>query len=130
MNQERSRINTTPPHSTAETSPPQTNTLHPVYAWFDIALVFPNTISEARDHLANERNWLTLLRLSCTFLLLGLTVLMRIRLPDTTPIDRDFDTLRLFLGFLCIAVGLCLFFGGVGKYFINQHQLIHQTNTL
>lgn len=38
---------------------------------FDYSILISNNISMARDQLANERNWLTWFRLSCTLILLG-----------------------------------------------------------
>lgn len=37
----------------------------------DYSLLVSNNISMARDQLANERNWLTWFRLSCTLIILG-----------------------------------------------------------
>lgn len=39
---------------------------------FDYSILTSNDVSMARDMLANERNWLTWLRLSCTLIILGL----------------------------------------------------------
>lgn len=38
---------------------------------FDYSILVNNDISMARDQLANERNWLTWFRLSCTLIILG-----------------------------------------------------------
>lgn len=40
---------------------------------FDYSIITSNNVSMARDMLANERNWLTWFRLSCTLVILGLT---------------------------------------------------------
>lgn len=40
----------------------------------DYSLLVSNTISMARDQLANERNWLTWFRLSCTLIILGIYI--------------------------------------------------------
>ncbi|CEP08950.1 hypothetical protein [Parasitella parasitica] len=48
----------------------------------DYSLLVSNNVSMARDQLANERNWLTWFRLSCTLIILGFTVLIQFRLPD------------------------------------------------
>jgi uncharacterized membrane protein YidH (DUF202 family) len=37
----------------------------------DYSLIVTNSVSMARDQLANERNWLTWFRLSCTLIILG-----------------------------------------------------------
>lgn len=37
----------------------------------DYSILVNNNISMARDQLANERNWLTWFRLSCTLIILG-----------------------------------------------------------
>lgn len=37
----------------------------------DYSILVSNNISMARDQLANERNWLTWFRLSCTLIILG-----------------------------------------------------------
>lgn len=37
----------------------------------DYSILMSNKISMARDQLANERNWLTWFRLSCTLIILG-----------------------------------------------------------
>lgn len=37
----------------------------------DYSINVSNSISMARDQLANERNWLTWLRISCTLIILG-----------------------------------------------------------
>lgn len=39
----------------------------------DYSILVNNNISMARDQLANERNWLTWFRLSCTLIILGKT---------------------------------------------------------
>lgn len=37
----------------------------------DYSIIVSNDISMARDQLANERNWLTWFRISCTLIMLG-----------------------------------------------------------
>lgn len=37
----------------------------------DYSILVNNSVSMARDQLANERNWLTWFRLSCTLIILG-----------------------------------------------------------
>lgn len=39
--------------------------------YLDYSILVSNNISMARDQLANERNWLTWFRLSCTLIILG-----------------------------------------------------------
>lgn len=40
----------------------------------DYSILVSNNISMARDQLANERNWLTWFRLSCTLIILGKSI--------------------------------------------------------
>lgn len=43
----------------------------PLEDLLDYSVLVSNNISMARDQLANERNWLTWFRLSCTLIILG-----------------------------------------------------------
>ncbi|RCH87850.1 hypothetical protein CU097_009835 [Rhizopus azygosporus] len=92
---------------------------------FDYSILTSNDVSMARDMLANERNWLTWLRLSCTLIILGFTVLLRLRLPDPSEEAINNHPTRP-IGYVFIAVGLGCLFVGVGKYFKNQRLLIKQ----
>ncbi|KAG0163338.1 hypothetical protein DFQ28_000174, partial [Apophysomyces sp. BC1034] len=94
-------------------------TLYPEwFTWLDISLVVPNEITAARDQLANERNWLTWFRLSCTLMVLGFTVLLRFRLPsmdgDDDNEDDEWGSARTPIGYIFILIGLGSFFVGLG----------------
>jgi hypothetical protein len=50
----------------------------------DYSLIVSNNISMARDQLANERNWLTWFRLSCTLIILGIASIQKIVVIEWT----------------------------------------------
>ncbi|KAI8988561.1 hypothetical protein BDF20DRAFT_911019 [Mycotypha africana] len=105
----------------------------------DYSILVSNNISMARDQLANERNWLTWFRLSCTLIILGFTVLIQFRLPDNGD-DHDnnnnsnsgdsgshfADVANKPVGFIFIIIGFLCFLVGIGKYFKNQRLLVKQ----
>ncbi|CAO3635920.1 unnamed protein product [Mucor hiemalis] len=112
----------------------------------DYSILVSNNISMARDQLANERNWLTWFRLSCTLIILGkfrtfikkrnsikqlvgFTILIKFRLPDETQDteeDTPFDVTNKPIGLIFCVIGFCCFFVGIGKYFKNQRLLVKQ----
>ncbi|KAG1138563.1 hypothetical protein G6F37_009864 [Rhizopus arrhizus] len=94
----------------------------------DYSIITSNNVSMARDMLANERNWLTWFRLSCTLVILGFTILLQFRLPSSSSneSDQDHNNPKQPIGYIFIAVGLGCFFVGLGKYFKNQNLLIQQ----
>ncbi|KAI8070588.1 uncharacterized protein B0P05DRAFT_550307 [Gilbertella persicaria] len=98
----------------------------------DYSILVSNNTSMARDQLANERNWLTWFRLSCTLIILGFTLLLQFRLPDSTDQDGNLtvskanDFASKPIGFIFIGIGLSCFFVGVGKYFKSQRLLVKQ----
>ncbi|KAG1470117.1 hypothetical protein G6F56_002867 [Rhizopus delemar] len=94
---------------------------------FDYSIITSNNVSMARDMLANERNWLTWFRLSCTLIILGFTVILKLRLPDSSghnPTEENGP--QRPIGYIFVAVGFGCFFVGLGKYFKNQTLLIKQ----
>jgi uncharacterized membrane protein YidH (DUF202 family) len=115
---------------------------------FDYSLLVSNNVSMARDQLANERNWLTWFRLSCTLIILGnlitmylciknkyklfdlhtigFTVLIQFRLPDKNDTSSRSDVSNKPVGYIFVAIGLSCFFVGIGKYFKNQRLLVKQ----
>ncbi|KAG2189964.1 hypothetical protein INT46_003069 [Mucor plumbeus] len=93
---------------------------------FDYSLLVSNNVSMARDQLANERNWLTWFRLSCTLIILGFTVLVQFRLPDKNDTSSRSDVSNKPVGYIFVAIGLSCFFVGIGKYFKNQRLLVKQ----
>ncbi|KAI9014421.1 hypothetical protein CLU79DRAFT_838467 [Phycomyces nitens] len=98
--------------------------------WYDASLILPNKPTVARDQLANERNWLTVFRFSCTMIILGFTVLLKFRFPDDqiNEPEKESKRMRLGIGYTFIAIGFILYIGGLGKYFKNQLQLARQVN--
>ncbi|KAI7906109.1 uncharacterized protein BX663DRAFT_498809, partial [Cokeromyces recurvatus] len=94
---------------------------------FDYSVLVSNNISMARDQLANERNWLTWFRLSCTLVILGFTILIKFRLPDgSSNNDSNFEISSKPVGYIFVAIGFLCSFVGLGKYFKNQRLLIKQ----
>ncbi|KAI7869630.1 uncharacterized protein EV154DRAFT_392478, partial [Mucor mucedo] len=98
----------------------------------DYSILVSNNISMARDQLANERNWLTWFRLSCTLIILGFSILVQFRLPDPSdPTPRvatmaDTGNSNRPVGFIFCAIGFLCFIVGLGKYFKNQRLLVKQ----
>lgn len=97
----------------------------------DYSILVSNEISMARDQLANERNWLTWFRLSCTLIILGFTILIKFRLPDDngdtdTNDESPLDVANKPIGLIFCVIGFCCFFVGIGKYFKNQRLLVKQ----
>ncbi|KAI9478402.1 MAG: hypothetical protein EXX96DRAFT_570752 [Benjaminiella poitrasii] len=97
----------------------------------DYSILISNNISMARDQLANERNWLTWFRLSCTLVILGFTVLIKFRLPDGSSNndesnDSQFDVSSQPIGYIFVVIGFSCSLVGLGKYFKNQILLVKQ----
>ncbi|KAI8639362.1 hypothetical protein BD408DRAFT_271081 [Parasitella parasitica] len=95
-------------------------------SFLDYSLLVSNNVSMARDQLANERNWLTWFRLSCTLIILGFTVLIQFRLPDGSNDTPRSDISNEPVGYIFVAIGLICFCVGIGKYFKNQRLLVKQ----
>ncbi|KAI8577377.1 hypothetical protein K450DRAFT_252175 [Umbelopsis ramanniana AG] len=97
-------------------------------AVLDNAFVVPNEGSMARDQCANERTYLSWLKLSCTIIVLGFTIIINLRLPngETQPsIDPRYTRP---IGITFVAIGLLSFILGLVKYFRNVRLLIlHRT---
>ncbi|KAG2233254.1 hypothetical protein INT48_001703 [Thamnidium elegans] len=97
---------------------------------FDYSILISNNISMARDQLANERNWLTWFRLSCTLILLGFSILIQFRLPDPTaeeqPTVTKIQPANKSVGLIFCIIGFSCFFVGLGKYFKSQKLLVKQ----
>lgn len=85
--------------------------------------VFSNNISEARDHLANERTFLAWLRTGFTISALGI-VLSRVQvLSIGTPLS---DTLNIFskiLSLVFVVLGLLFVFFGAVRFVSVQNSL-------
>ncbi|ORX52698.1 hypothetical protein DM01DRAFT_1336481 [Hesseltinella vesiculosa] len=100
--------------------------------YVDYSALIPNKVSMARDQLANDRNFLTFFRYSCTLIILGFTMLVKFRLPESgqpPPPDDDWLMSRPF-GYTFIALGLCLFIYALTRYFRIQYALIHEKNNI
>ncbi|KAI9270738.1 hypothetical protein BDA99DRAFT_502576 [Phascolomyces articulosus] len=99
--------------------------------WPDIALVLPNSGSMGRDMLANERNFLTFFKLSCTLVVLGFTILLKFRFPDdqgNAPDDWADDSVTQPIGYIFIAIGFSALMTAIGKYFKTQRMLVKRIN--
>ncbi|TGZ77847.1 hypothetical protein EX30DRAFT_343747 [Ascodesmis nigricans] len=79
-------------------------------------LVFENTASDARDHCANERNFMSFLRLSIYLYIVGLALLFSFSFSLVDPPTEMEKRLSLPMGivFICLSLG-CLAMGG-GQY--------------
>ncbi|KAI8143875.1 hypothetical protein BJV82DRAFT_668313 [Fennellomyces sp. T-0311] len=101
--------------------------------WPDIALIIPNSGSMARDMLANERNFLTFFKLSCTLVVLGFTILLKFRLPDDhgdTPDDWADDSITEPIGYIFVGLGFAALLTAIGKYFKTQRLLAKSVNMI
>jgi len=78
-------------------------------------LVFENLASDARDHCANERNFLSWLRLSIylSIISVAITITFNLRTPPTAIESRVSLPLGLVFWFLAV-LSLCT---GLGNYF-------------
>ncbi|KAI8390913.1 uncharacterized protein BYT42DRAFT_554876 [Radiomyces spectabilis] len=118
--------------STSARSPQATSLVMRHQSWLDFSLILPNKGSMARDQLANERNWLTGFRLSCTLMILGFTVLLKFRLPavDSEESGDDSNNLqeraRQPFGYLFVCIGICSFLITLRRYFKDQMLLANQ----
>lgn len=148
--------NSTRTNSINKSSPPKVQLVEKVEIYnstiledcFDYSLLVSNNVSMARDQLANERNWLTWFRLSCTLIILGnsitmylriknkyklfdlhtigFTVLIQFRLPDANDHSPRSDISNKPVGYIFVAIGLSCFCVGIGKYFKSQRLLVNQ----
>ncbi|KAJ8658968.1 hypothetical protein O0I10_005350 [Lichtheimia ornata] len=122
--------------SSSAAGPSHSQTIAPHTEFFpDIALVLPNKGSMARDMLANERNFLTFFKLSCTLTVLGFTILLKFRFPSGGSTDDDDgdwadNSVTEPIGYCFVAIGLTCLFVGVRKYFMTQLQLAKQVSFL
>ncbi|OZJ05144.1 hypothetical protein BZG36_01392 [Bifiguratus adelaidae] len=97
-----------------------------------IELVVQNMASTARDHFANERNWLSALRLSIGFLTLGFSILLNFRLetPDRSQPKLSYDPFHgktsHVVGYMMIGIGLLVFAVSTINYFRTQRQLLRR----
>ncbi|KAI9732369.1 MAG: hypothetical protein M1834_001576 [Cirrosporium novae-zelandiae] len=77
-------------------------------------LLFPNTASDARDHLANERTFLSYLRLSIYLAIVSSAILLSFHLQHkATPLEKRY---ALPLGIIFWVLALACLINGVANY--------------
>ena len=86
------------------------------------ALLFDNTDSDARDHCANERTFLSYLRLSVYMSVVAIAVIVSFHLKsEPTPLERKMakplGIVFWFLAVCCLALGAGNYMKTVNKYF-------------
>ncbi|RKP12657.1 hypothetical protein BJ684DRAFT_2989, partial [Piptocephalis cylindrospora] len=86
------------------------------------AIVLENKGSVARDHLANERTYLSWLRTSLSLITLGVTVAQVFRLTTPTQVSND-RAKALSITYTSLGVLVLIF--GVWRYFSSQAGMIH-----
>ncbi|KAL1303739.1 hypothetical protein AAFC00_007083 [Neodothiora populina] len=85
------------------------------------ALLFDNNDSDARDHCANERTFLSWLRLSVYMAIVSIAILISFHLKhEPTPLERRFSLpfgiLFWFLSLACLASGTANYIKTVSRY--------------
>ncbi|RUS22204.1 hypothetical protein BC937DRAFT_90035 [Endogone sp. FLAS-F59071] len=115
-----------------------TSGIYAIAHTFDQSLHVPNDGPAARDHLANERNYLAWMRLALTLVMIGAcrhgwgdasvegyTVLLDLQAlfdpTDTTPTQQ---AAARPIGYIFIAIGLFCFVSSLYTYFCAQHGLV------
>ncbi|KAI5849218.1 hypothetical protein BZA05DRAFT_402607 [Tricharina praecox] len=88
---------------------------------FISALVFENTASDARDHCANERNFLSWLRLSIYMCIVSIAIILSFQLKTEPSLVERRMALPLGLIFwalslVCLGAGLCNYLKTIEKY--------------
>jgi uncharacterized membrane protein YidH (DUF202 family) len=91
--------------------------LQPLYA----PLLFPNTTSDARDHCANERTFLSWLRLSIYMAIVAVAILVNFHLKHQPTaleqrLSRPMGIIFWVLSLACLATGLGIYMRTVTKY--------------
>ena len=89
----------------------------PLYA----PLLFPNTASDARDHAANERTFLSYLRLSVYMAIVAVAIFVNFHLKNQpTPLEERIShplgIIFLLLAMACLAAGFANYVKTVAKY--------------
>ena len=91
--------------------------LQPLYA----PLLFSNTSSDARDHCANERTFLSWLRLSVYLAIVAVAIFVNFHLKNQpTPLEERLShplgIIFWLLSLACLATGLAIYMRTVTKY--------------
>ncbi|ETI20783.1 hypothetical protein G647_07125 [Cladophialophora carrionii CBS 160.54] len=91
--------------------------LQPLYA----PLLFPNTTSDARDHCANERTFLSWLRLAIYMAIVAVAILVNFHLKNQpTALERRLShpmgIIFWVLSLACLVTGLAIYMRTVTKY--------------
>ena len=95
-------------------SPPRPSQTHPLTPFSLSPLLMPNVASEARDYAAQERTFLSWLRLSMYLSVVSVAIILSFHLqsaPSTT--ER---TLALPVGALFVVMSVACLASGVGNY--------------
>ncbi|KAJ9602709.1 hypothetical protein H2200_012903 [Cladophialophora chaetospira] len=100
--------------------------LRPLYA----PLLFSNTSSDARDHLANERTFLSWLRLSIYMAIVAVAILVNFHLKNQPSrleerLSHPLGIIFWLLSLACLVTGLAIYMRTVTKY--ARRQAIVQT---
>lgn len=104
------------------TSPDPASSAHPfLLPPYLTPLLFPNDSSDARDHLANERTFLSWLRLSVYMAIVSVAIIISFHLKnEPSPIEKKValpvGVLFWVLSFACLANGFANYVKTVTKY--------------
>ncbi|MCJ1472391.1 hypothetical protein MMC13_001039 [Lambiella insularis] len=110
------------PVDTSEYETPNTNHTHPLPVLSP--LLFPNTSSDARDHCANERTFLSWLRLSIYMSVVSIAIIISFHLKNQpTAIERQI-ALPVGLTFWALSLG-CLA-SGAANYVQTVRKYAHR----
>ncbi|KAI5818596.1 hypothetical protein BZA77DRAFT_243331, partial [Pyronema omphalodes] len=88
---------------------------------FVSALVFENTASDARDHCANERNFLSWLRVSMYMCIVSMAIILSFQLktspsPAEKKMAMPMGIVFWFLSIVCLCAGLANYLKTIEKY--------------
>jgi len=104
-------------NSTSPDNPLQLFLSRPLYA----PLLFPNVSSDARDHCANERTFLSWLRLAIYLAVVSVAILINFHLKHQTTkleqrLSRPLGLVFFVLSLACLASGFANYIKTVAKY--------------
>ncbi|KAL1918792.1 uncharacterized protein VTP21DRAFT_2814 [Calcarisporiella thermophila] len=91
-----------------------------------LQLVLKNTESTARDHMANERTFLSWLELTMALVILGLTLVFPLPIQVEDWKHYTPNLISSSLGISFCGVGFIALVGALLKYFKNQNHLVKQ----
>ncbi|KAI8142309.1 hypothetical protein BJV82DRAFT_489225, partial [Fennellomyces sp. T-0311] len=94
-----------------------------IYTKYSQSLLLENTASVARDHLANERTYLSWLRTSLSLITVGVAITQLYHLSPGDTTGMDHRKLGRAVGAIFVTFSILFLYFGNARYFHAQHAM-------